>query len=602
MRIGKVKSLAIALSLLLSSTYGAPLSHAQEADSRTKVTDSTAKDTGSAIKETGSTVKDTSSTPNDNDVMLNALTDEMKRSMSSLKYEQHKLPYFVSYWAKELKETTITSNLGSPADVDYTNNRCLLPTVRLGNYDLDSMLNSTNDQRAVIQIPLDDDYGAIRKAVWNATDKTYKFSIRAFEWKKAYLRSVHIPDRLPDMVKVDKPAVSIGPKQELTLDESRWRTDVQKLSELFKKYPTIQSSKVTVSARMVTNWFVNSEGTKLRYSSPLYAVRFFASGQSSDGMRIVDYDVVAARSEEDLPSYTELEEKITDFAKRTANVIAAPESKEYVGPVLLKGQAAAEFFSQVMAPTLGLAEEYIGNENWHNPLKNVVGRRILPEHLSITDDPTKKEYKGKSLIGGFEFDDEGVPAEKVNLIVDGKLNDFCQSRLPTHHSKRSNGHSLGGHGVFSILEVSTNKPASESEMKEKIAALAKEAGLDYVLVIEKLHDDYQMGECPSLENTTRKYDTPSYTARPSDPTVAYRQYLDGRKEYVRGLEFNSVNLRSFKDIQAVANDAAPYVVEPNDYTARHLIIPSILVGELDFRIKKPEHSTLPDVPSPLLEK
>lgn len=595
MRIGKVNSLAIALSLLLSSTYGAPITHAQGDDSRTKETDSTVKDTGSSVKESDSTSKDS-------DVMLNALTDELKRSMSSLKYEQHALPYFVSYWAKELKETTITSNLGSPADVEYTSNRCLLPTVRLGNYDLDSMLNGTNDQRAVIQIPLDDDYGAIRKAVWNATDKTYKFSIRTFEYKKAYLRSVHIPDRLPDMVKIDKPTISICPKRELTLDEARWKTDVQKLSELFKKYPTIQSSKVTVNARMVTNWFVNSEGTKLRYSSPIYDVRFFASGQSSDGMRIVDYDVVAARNEEDLPSYSELEEKITDFAKRTASMIAAPESKEYVGPVLLKGQAAAEFFSQVLAPTLGLAEEYIGTENWNNPLKNVVGRRILPEHMSVTDDPAKKDFKGKSLIGGYEFDDEGVPAEKVNLVVDGKLNDFCQSRLPTHHSKRSNGHSMGGHGVFSILEVSSNKPASESEMKEKIAALAKEAGLDYVLVIEKIHDDYQMGECPSLENTTRKYDTPSYTARPSDPTIAYRQYLDGRKEYVRGLEFNSVNLRSFKDIQAVASDVAPYVVEPNDYTARHLITPSVLLGELDFRIKKPEHATLPDVPSPLLEK
>lgn len=586
MRSGKVTSIAIALTLLLGSTYGAVAEPV-------------------ATQEQVASTKDqkaTTQTQQESDVMLNALTDEMKRSMSSLKYEQHPLPYFVSYWAKELDETTITSNLGSEADVDYTRNRCLLPTVRIGNYDLDSTMNGTSDQRAVTQIPLDDDYTAIRKAIWLATDKTYKFSIRTFEWKKAYLRSVHIPNRLPDLVKVDHPTVSIAPKLDLKLDESRWRTDVQKLSELFKKYPTIQASKVTITARMVTNWFVSSEGTRLRYSTPVYAVRFFASGQASDGMRISDYDVVASRSGADLPSYSELEEKIKRFAEQTANMIAASQSKEYAGPVLLKGQAAAEFFSQVLSPTLGLAEEYAGNENWHNPLKNVAGRRLLPEHMSISDNPAKGTFDGKSLIGGYEFDDEGVPAEKVELIVNGKLNDFCQSRLPTHHSKRSNGHSMGGHGVVSILEVSTNKPASESEFKDKIAALAKEAGLDYVLVIEKINDDYQMGECPSLENTTRRFDTPSYTARPSDPTVAYRQYLDGRKEYVRGLEFNSVNLRSFRDIQAVASDAAPYVVEPNDYTARHLIIPSFLIGELDFRIKKPEHSTLPDVASPLLEK
>jgi TldD protein len=536
------------------------------------------------------------------DIMISALTDEMKRSLTSLKNEGHPLPYFVSYWAKEIDETTITSNLGSPADVEHIRNRCLLPTVRLGNHDLDSMLNGTNDQRSVSQIPLDNDYGAIRKAVWLATDKAYKFAVRTFEWKKAYLRSVHIPDRLPDMVKIDKPAVANNWLEDVSFDEARWCADAQKLSELFKRYPTIQSSKITILKRLVTNWFVSSEGTRIRDSKPMYAVRIMASGQASDGMRVADYDVIAATKESDLPSYSVLEERVNAFAERTEKIIAAPKSKEYAGPVLFKGQAAAEFFSQILAPTLGLAEEYVGTENWYNPLKNVVGRKVLPEHMSITDDPAKREFEGSSLIGGYDFDDEGVPAEKVELVVDGKLKDFCQSRLPTHHSKRSNGHSMGGHGVFSIMEVSTRKPASEGEMKDKVAALAKEAGLDYVLVIEKIHDDYQLAECPSLEHTTRRYDTPSYTARPSDPVVAYRLYLDGRKEHVRGLEFNSVNLRSFRDIQAVGSDPAPYVVEPNDYTARHLITPSFLVGELDFRTKKPEHSTLPDVPSPLLDK
>lgn len=608
MRMVRAKSLAIALSLLLSGTYGAPSYGLAASKHTASDTDSTKQEaktkpaTNNAVSDTKLKKPGREQANAETDVMLNALTDEMKRSMSSLKYEQHALPYFVSYWVKEIDETTITSNLGSQADVDYSRNRCLLPTVRIGNYDLDSMTNGTNDQRAVTQIPVDDDYTAIRKAIWLATDKTYKFSIRTFEWKKAYLKSVHIPDRLPDMVKVDHPSVSIEPKRQLTLDESRWRGEIQKLSGLFKKYPTIQASKITLSARMVTNWFVNSEGTRLRYSSPIYTIRFMASGQASDGMRMVDYDAIAARKESDLPSYEELEAKVESFAERTAGMIAAPQSKEYAGPVLLKGQAAAEFFSQLLAPALGLAEEYVGNENWHNPLKNVVGRRVLPEHMSITDDPARKDFNGKSLIGGYDFDDEGVPAEKVDLIVNGKLKDFCQSRLPTHHSKRSNGHSMGGHGVFTILEVSTDTPASQSELEEKIAALAREAGLDYILVIEKIHDDYQMGECPSLENTTRRFYTPSYASRPSDPTVAYRLYLDGRKEYVRGLEFNSVNLRTFRDIQAVGSDTAPYVVEPNDYTARHLIVPSILVGELDFRIKKPEHSTLPDVPSPLLQK
>ncbi|MBK9145986.1 MAG: hypothetical protein IPM23_26240 [Candidatus Melainabacteria bacterium] len=75
---------------------------------------------------------------------------------------------------------------------------------------------------------------------------------------------------------------------------------------------------------------------------------------------------------------------------------------------------------------------------------------------------------------------------------------------------------------------------------------------------------------------------------------------DGRKELLRGLEFNYVSLRTFRDIQAVGDDAAPFIIEP-DGRARHLITPSYLIGELDLRPVKPEHSTLPVVPSPVKE-
>ena len=69
---------------------------------------------------------------------------------------------------------------------------------------------------------------------------------------------------------------------------------------------------------------------------------------------------------------------------------------------------------------------------------------------------------------------------------------------------------------------------------------------------------------------------------------------------MRGLEFRFVSLRAFKDIQAVMDDAAAYLVEPNDYVPRHLITPSYLVGELELSPVKPEYSTPPTLPSPLL--
>jgi len=58
-------------------------------------------------------------------------------------------------------------------------------------------------------------------------------------------------------------------------------------------------------------------------------------------------------------------------------------------------------------------------------------------------------------------------------------------------------------------------------------------------------------------------------------------------------------LSAFRDIQAVMDDPAAYLVEPGDHISRSLITPSFLVRELLLSPIKPEHSTPPDMSSPL---
>jgi hypothetical protein len=74
---------------------------------------------------------------------------------------------------------------------------------------------------------------------------------------------------------------------------------------------------------------------------------------------------------------------------------------------------------------------------------------------------------------------------------------------------------------------------------------------------------------------------------------------DGRRQLISGLEFKNVSMRAVRDIQAVADDSKPYIVEPNDYYVRTFITPSFVVGELELNPEKPEHSTPPKLPSPV---
>ena len=126
---------------------------------------------------------------------------------------------------------------------------------------------------------------------------------------------------------------------------------------------------------------------------------------------------------------------------------AAPVADPYAGPALLSGRAAAVFFHEVLGHRLE-GHRQRGEEEGQTFTKKV-GEAILPSFLSVVDDPTLKEIGGVKLAGTYEFDDEGVPAQRVEVIKDGILKNFLMSRMPVTNFSNSNGHgrrSAGAHG------------------------------------------------------------------------------------------------------------------------------------------------------------
>ncbi|MBS1952950.1 MAG: hypothetical protein JST89_02130 [Cyanobacteria bacterium SZAS-4] len=534
------------------------------------------------------------------DVVLNALVDEMSRSFSDLHVDQHKPPYFVSYAVKDIDEVVCSSILGSKPVINRSHDRIVTPIVKVGDYDLDSGYHVSSHTDTAYPLPVDDNYDAIRRSLWLYTDNEYKSAIRFLEWKKSYLNSNNVPDRLPDMSR-EEPVVSLNPIGKIKTD-SKWLDAVQQLSAIFTKYPTLQKSKVSFINRRINNWYVNSEGSRVRDSIFKISLRIMASAQAPDGMPIADFDVYAATEEGKLPPFDQLKKSAEQLAQRVTSAQKAPQAEDYCGPVLFEGQAAAQLFSQVMAPNFCFAEDYIGEEDFRNPLKNAIGRKILPKTITVVDDPQAKDSDGNLLYGTFRFDDEGEPAKKLTLVDNGVLKGFCQSRLPTRKNAHTNGHSVGGHGDYSILKISTAQPASTDQIRQLLFELAKDAGLDYVLVVSRMYDDYQMQEYPSGQHRDmRPYVTPAYSVQPGSPGFVYKLYADGRRELIRGLEFRNISLRAFRDIQAVGDDPTVQIVEPQDSAARALVVPSFVIGELELAPVKPDHSTVPIMPSPLMQ-
>ena len=56
---------------------------------------------------------------------------------------------------------------------------------------------------------------------------------------------------------------------------------------------------------------------------------------------------------------------------------------------------------------------------------------VLPNSISVIDDPTLTVFDGKTLIGSYDIDDEGVRAEKVSVIENGELVNYLVGREPS---------------------------------------------------------------------------------------------------------------------------------------------------------------------------
>src|ERR1043165_6344104 len=137
----------------------------------------------------------------------------------------------------------------------------------------------------------------------------------------------------------------------------------------------------------------------------------------------------------------------------------------YRGPVLFEGEAAVGVVRAALAPHLGgtpVPEGLNPNEAkaFGGAFADLVGTRVMGPNITITDDPTAKTANGKALIGGYKIDDEGVAAQKVEVVKDGILKTLLRSRTPSKKGQTSNAHARrtadGGafHGSATNLFVS----------------------------------------------------------------------------------------------------------------------------------------------------
>ncbi|MEJ5245150.1 MAG: metallopeptidase TldD-related protein [Bacteroidota bacterium] len=508
------------------------------------------------------------------DEIMQALRDEMNRSMKQLKIENLQKPYFIEYKLEYSTNFNVQAVLGNTTDLKALPVARLTVSVKVGDYQFDNsnyidfglnLFGSGDDEEQFInrRIPTELDYYNLRKHLWLATDAAYKRSAEIYTKKETSLKNKIRRDTTPDFIKTP-PYKSIDTNYLVNIDINKLEEIAKKVSSVFRSYENIDISKTTVEGIDEFVYYINSEGTEYIKRNSQCGVEVIAATQCVDGMLVFDFFSSYSRTPEKLPTLDSLIKGADLVAKNVAQLKNASTIDEsYNGPILFTEQASAELFAQIFVPNLVAQRKpmmdggFFTDDDKFSVFQNKIGGRVLPEFISVWAKPNLSDYKNTQLFGYYKVDDEGIQAQDLLLVENGYLKNLMSSRVPTRRVKQSNGHNRGGSAMFSNIILSANKnQLSYNELKSKLIKLVKARELPYGIIVKKVQN-INILYTGLYGLTFGNIDIPR-GGNKLLITQAYKLYPDGKEELVRGTFVNNISTQSFKDIIYVGKNQFVY--------------------------------------------
>lgn len=557
------------------------------------------------------------------DPLMRAMAEEMSRA-SKLRVLDPL--YFLEYGVDDAELYLVGASLGALTRESRNRIRTLRLTARVGGINSDNTNSIFTDFYSGGRydsdfLPLDDDVYALRHALWLATDRAYKGASEARSRKAAALRGVTVTDPLPDFSAAAINQV-VKDVKAIKADDAQWLPRVKNLSKVYAAYPEIALSSVEYQAGLGAYYYVNSEATAVRVPDRLHILQTRASLQAPDGTTLYDGASIQSLEAATMPSESGLRTVVEEVAKNLSSLGKAPVGEDYVGPVLFEPRAAAQIFAEVIGMSISVMRRPVTEPGRTLPIapsefEGRLGSRVLPEWMSVRDDPTQSQWNGRSLLGKYEVDLEGQVPAPVTLVEKGILKTFMTTRTPVRGVGETNGRARlpGPFGMklarFGNLMVSAEQSAPMTDLKKRMMELIQQQSKPYGILIRKM-DFPSSASTDDLRRLAVRNSRSSSQGRPvSTPILVYRIYADGREELVRGLRFRNFGARSFRDILMASSEqalfdylenGAPFALMGggNFVVGAAVVSPGLLFEELELEHPDEDRPKVPLVPMPVL--
>ncbi|MFB3813369.1 MAG: TldD/PmbA family protein [Terriglobales bacterium] len=531
------------------------------------------------------------------DPVLASMKQELNRSFAILK-KSPVPPYFLSYELTDNRAISATSSFGALTSSGDIRSRLLDIDLRVG----DDLLDNTHSiSRGFVPsqfgqtrgvLPLEDDPAALAVALWLETDRHYRTAVQRFDAVKADQQIKPATGKsLPDFYK--EPAQQyFEPDAQLSFNQAEWEDKVRLYGQPFRGNPDILSATVSATGELETRRYVNSDGSEIRMSMPLYRLTISASIRASDGEILPLQRNFMSFTPEGMPADDVVLRTVREMLVTLTALRNAPVAEPFTGPAILSGRASAVLFHEIFGHRI--EGDRLNDDDDAQTFKNKINQPVLPAFMSVYSDPTLRQIYGKDLVGYYPYDDEGVKATRVPVVESGILKNFLLSRSPVGGFSQSNGHGRRQQGYNvaarqSNLLVQSAKVVPRTRLKAMLIERLKKTGKPHGLMFEDIEGGF------------------TFTSRSAPnafsvlPTVVYRVYADGREELVRGLNLIGTPLIAFSRI--VATDDSPGVFNgvcgaQSGWVPVSAIAPGMLIEQIEVQRKEKSDQGKPILPPP----
>ncbi len=529
--------------------------------------------------------------------VLDVMREELERSRGILA-RQPTPAYYLSYEITEDETVTVSGEFGSLTRWREGVRRSLDIDLRVGSPMLDNTRELSERVRRgsrsfgrAAQIPIEDEEG-LRTVLWRQTDKKYKEAVERFTKVEADVRvNVETGDRTGDF-SLEKAEVASEDTVALRADRSVWEDKVRRYTAPFAESPHVFSANAAVHGNVETRWYVNSEGSAIKTSTAYYRVSIGAVTRAEDGKVLPRTEQFFSLTPEGLPDDETVMAAVREMVDDLEALRTAPLVEPYAGPAILSGRASGVFFHEILGHRLeGHRQKGVTEAQ---TFRKMVGDPVLPEAFSLTFDPTIRRFGGTDLVGAYRYDNQGVRARRVPVIVNGVLTNFLMARIPIEGFPRSNGHGRKNTGFAPVarqsnLIIEASETMTREELKARLLAMVERDGKDFGLFFDRIQGGFTITgrELPNV-----------FTV---NPTVVYRIKLDGTEEMVRGVNLIGTPLTAFSRIEAAGDDFQVFngtCGAESGSVPVATVSPSILVSQIEVQKRTTTQTRLPILPPP----